>query len=182
MLTKLDTNQITDIYNTYMVKDFPPDELKPLAHILKMAQEGLCTCYAVYDGGKVLSYFNLCEADGYVLVDYLAVNPEMRGKGIGSMTLEYLKKAAGNNCIIVECEDIHKAVRSEEEIIRHRRIAFYERAGFALTDVKARLFGVDYVLLTYPKNANDLAKGYETVYRRMLGEELYNKYMRIYNL
>lgn len=182
MLTKLDTIGISHIYNTYMVNDFPPNELKPLSSILEMAEEGLCTCYAVYDGGKVLSYFNLCEKDGYVLVDYLAVNPEMRGQGIGSMTLEYLKKAAGDNCILVECEDILKAKDREEENVRRRRIAFYERADFRLTDVKARLFGVDYVLLTYPKNAPDPAKGYETVYRRMLGAEKYNKHMRIYNL
>ncbi len=179
MLTKLDKNKITHIYNTYMVNDFPPDELKPLGSILKMVDEGLCTCYALYDGEKVLSYFNLCEKDGYVLVDYLAVNPEMRGQGIGGRTLECLKEAAGNNCIIVECEDILKAVNPKEEIIRRRRIAFYQRAGFSLTNIKSRLFGVDYVLLVYPKEASNPAKGYSTVYYAMLGKEMYDKHMEI---
>ncbi len=179
MLTVLDRQQIEYIYKTYMVFDFPPDELKPLNHLLRMVEEGLCTYYALYDSDEVLSYFGLCVKNGYALVDYLAVNPEKRGQGIGSKTLKYLKKAAGDNCILIECEDILATADPAEKIIRQRRISFYERSGFKLCGVKARLFGVDYVLLTFPENAPNPKEGYKTVYRAMLGDDMYNKFMEI---
>lgn len=179
MLTVLNRSQIEYIYNTYMVVDFPPDELKPLSLLLRMVDEGLCTYYALYEGDEVLSYFGLCVKDGYALVDYLAVNPEKRGQGIGSLTLEHLKKVADKNYIIIECENIDSAHDPAEKKIRKRRITFYERAGFRLSGVKARLFGVDYVLLTFPENTPDPKGGYERVYRAMLTDGLYNKHMEL---
>jgi GNAT superfamily N-acetyltransferase len=177
MFTQLNRTQIEYIYHKFMVCDFPPDELKPLPHLLRMVEEGLCTYYALYDGDEVLSYFGLCVKDGFALVDYLAVNPKFRGQGIGTETLKYLKEAAGNNRILIECEEIEKAQTAEEAEIRRRRIAFYTKSGFLLTDVKAKLFGVDYVLLTFPQNPEKVRLGYETVYRAMLGDETYNKNM-----
>ena len=180
MLTLLNEKQIEYIYNTYMVVDFPPDELKPLAHLLRMVEEGLCTYYALFRGGEVLSYFGLCVKDGFALVDYLAVNPEKRGQGIGSETLELLKEAAGDNTILIECEDISATQDEAEKTIRTRRINFYKRSDFILTGVKANLFGVDYVLLTYPEKSDSVTRlGYETVYRAMLGDETYNKFMKL---
>lgn len=180
MLTLLNEKQIEYIYNTYMVVDFPPDELKPLAHLLRMVEEGLCTYYALYRGGEVLSYFGLCIKDGFALVDYLAVNPEKRGQGIGSETLELLKEAAGDSTILIECEDISATQDEAEKTIRTRRINFYKRSDFTLTGVKANLFGVDYVLLTYPEKSDSVTRlGYETVYRAMLGDETYNKFMKL---
>ncbi len=178
MFTVLNNEQIEFIYNKYMSVDFPPDELKPLPHILKMVDEGLCTYYALFEGGEVLSYFGICLKDGYALVDYLAVNPEKRGQGIGTKTLEFLKEAAGENILLIECEDISAASDRSELEIRKRRISFYIRSGFFLTEVKATLFGVEYVLLTYPE-CSRAKEGYSTVYRAMLGEEMYNKNMKL---
>ncbi len=177
MFKTLNTSEIEYIYNTFMVKDFPPDELKPLNLLLKMVENGLCTYYALFSGQEVLSYFGLCVKGGYALVDYLAVNPNYRGQGIGTKTLTYLKQAAKNNIILVECEDTAAAPNSAELSIRNRRIAFYERAGFKLCGVKSKLFGVDYLLLTYPENAKNPKEGYKTVYLSMLGKDLYNKNM-----
>ena len=179
MLTILNKQQIEYIYKTFMVYDFPPDELKPLPLLLQMVEKGLCTYYALYDGAEVLSYFGLCVKDGFALVDYLAVNPSRRGEGIGTKTLVLLKEAAGDNRILIECEDILKAKTREEATVRSRRISFYTKSGFLLTDVKACLFGVDYVLLTFPQDPENVKYGYENVYRAMLGDEIYNKNMTL---
>lgn len=176
-MTLLNKEQIEYVYNTFMVYDFPPDELKPLPHLLRMVDEGLCTYYALIDGEEVLSYFGLCVKEGFALVDYLAVNPKYRGKGIGTKTLEYLKERAGENSIIIECENPAAADTEKERNTRKRRIAFYTRSGFVRTDVKARLFGVNYVLLCHPATESHTKRGYETVYRAMLGDDLYNRNM-----
>ena len=53
--------QIVSIYNEYMTSDFPEDELKPLAQILSMVNEGTCTFYALRQNEEVLSYFSVCQ-------------------------------------------------------------------------------------------------------------------------
>jgi GNAT superfamily N-acetyltransferase len=179
MLTELNRNQIEYIYRTYMVFDFPKDELKPLPMLLRMVEEGLCTYYALYEGGEVLSYFCLCVKDGFALVDYFAVNPNYRGQGIGTETLKYLKEKAGSNLIIIECEDVYATSDSAERHTRRKRVAFYTRSGFVRTGIKAKLFGVDYILLCFPDRGEQVKFGYETVYRAMLGEEMYNKNMML---
>ena len=118
--------QITAIYNEYMVFDFPGDELKPLAHILSMVEDGICTFYALRQCDKVLSYFSVCQNGQGLLVDYLAVNPKLRGQGIGSQTLDFLKSIAKDKYIIIECEDVEVAKAEAEKIQRQRRINFYQ--------------------------------------------------------
>ena len=106
--------QITQIYNEYMVFDFPGDELKPLAHILAMVEDGTCTFYALKEDGRVLSYFSICQNGSGMLVDYLAVNPELRGQGIGSRMLDFIKTLAGDKYVIIECEDLNSAKTSQD--------------------------------------------------------------------
>ncbi|MBQ1187282.1 MAG: GNAT family N-acetyltransferase [Clostridia bacterium] len=173
--------QITEIYNNYMFFDFPKDELKPLAHILSMVEDGTCTFYALKNDKEVLSYFSLCQNGDGVLVDYLAVNQKFRGQGIGSKTLEFLKSIAKNKYIIIECEDIAKAQTVQEKEIRTRRINFYQKAGFSLAGVNANLFGVEYTILTYPTNItkSKTKELYSTIYLRMLGKSMYDKFMKI---
>lgn len=179
MFLKLDKTKVEYIYNKYMMVDFPPDELKPLQHMFKMMDEGTCTAYAIYEGEEMLSYFFLCEYGGFSLVDYLAVNPEKRGQGIGSETLCKLKEVAKDRVILVECEDIDFSPNSNEKKIRERRIAFYHKAGFKLSGIKTKLYGVRYVILTFPSDSRNAEKGLCEVYRKMLGKEMFNKNFEI---
>ncbi|MBO5200982.1 MAG: GNAT family N-acetyltransferase [Clostridia bacterium] len=181
MLTQLTIPQIREIYNKYMVVDFPPDELKPLAHIEGMVARGICTCYALFEDGKVLSYVNLCEKDGFILVDYLAVNPCLRGQGIGSRTLALLKELCRGRTILIECEAAGLAKTEDEAEIRRRRIEFYIRAGFKLSGVSSLLFGVNYVILSYPAaDKTTAADGLATVYLEMLGKESFAKNLTVF--
>lgn len=179
MFLELDKTKVEYIYNKYMTVDFPPDELKPLHHMFKMMDEGVCTAYAFYEGEDMLSYFFLCRKDGFSLVDYLAVNPEKRGQGIGTKTLRKLKEVAQDEVILVECEDTDFSPNAEEHRIRERRIAFYERAGFKVSKVKTKLFGVRYVILIFPADSPDIENGICKVYREMLGKEMFDKNFEI---
>lgn len=181
MLTPLSLDEIRYIYSTYMVVDFPQDELKPLSSIERMVADGICSCFAIYDKDVVVAYAFLCEYDGYVLVDYLAVNSDMRGEGIGSRLLKLLKERLDGKTLLVECEDIDFAENSSEAETRKRRISFYTASGFKVSSIKTVLFGVNYVILTYPGNCNTIAEGLEKVYRKMLGEESFHKHLKIYN-
>lgn len=175
------TQQIISIFNEYMVFDFPPDELKPLAHILSMVEDGTCTFYALRHNEEVLSYFSVCVNGQGLLVDYLAVNKKYRGQGIGTKTLEFLKSVANDKYIIIECENEEKAEDEVDRNTRLRRITFYERAAFKKSGVSSNLFGVDYIILTYPTDISKekVKELYGNVYLRMLGKSMFDKFMKI---
>lgn len=175
------SQQIIKIYNEYMVLDFPKNELKPLAHILHMVEDGTCTFYVLRQNKEVLSYFSVCQNGQGLLVDYLAVNEKYRGQGIGTKTIDFLKSISDNKYIIIECEDEEKAKDEKDKNTRLRRIAFYERAGFKKSGISSNLFGVDYIILTYPDNiSKDKVKElYSLIYLRMLGQSMYDRFMKI---
>lgn len=175
------TQQIISIYNKYMVLDFPRDELKPLSHILSMVEDGTCTFYALREDKEVLSYFSVCRNGNGILVDYLAVNEKYRGQGIGSQTLDFLKSISENKYIIIECENENKAADDTDKQTRLRRISFYEKAGFKRSGISSNLFGVDYIILTYPDGltGEQIKELYSLIYLRMLGKSMFQKFMKI---
>ncbi|MBQ9977193.1 MAG: GNAT family N-acetyltransferase [Clostridia bacterium] len=174
MLTLLNSEEIKNIYNKYMVKDFPPDELKPLSSMMDMLSRGIYDCYGLYEEEKLLAYAYLTVLDDFILVDYLAVVPELRGSGIGSKLLCELKNIIRDKTIIIECENPDFATDPQDKTTKIRRIDFYKRSGFVLSGVLSRLFDVEYVILTYPE-CNNSALGYEKLYLQMLGQEVCSK-------
>lgn len=174
MLTLLNSEEIKNIYNKYMVKDFPPDELKPLSSMMDMLSRGIYDCYGLYEEEKLLAYAYLTVLEDFVLVDYLAVVPELRGSGIGTKLLCELKNIIRDKTVIIECENPDFATDPQDKTTKIRRIDFYKRSGFVLSGVLSRLFDVEYVILTYPE-CNNSALGYEQLYLQMLGQEVCSK-------
>ena len=48
--------QIRALYRERMTRDFPPDELKPLAMIEKALARDEYVCYGAVNGGGILAY------------------------------------------------------------------------------------------------------------------------------
>lgn len=89
-LKELSSEQLTEIYDQYMVIDFPQDELKPLERILYMIRTGLSCAYGIYEGEELRGYATFIIPDGlrYGLLDYLAVIREYRGTGVCTRLLD----------------------------------------------------------------------------------------------
>ena len=89
-LKELSSEQLTEIYDQYMVIDFPQDELKPLERILYMLRTGLSCAYGIYEGRELRGYATFIVPDGlqYGLLDYLAVIREYRGTGVCTRLLD----------------------------------------------------------------------------------------------
>ncbi|MBI3272469.1 MAG: GNAT family N-acetyltransferase [Planctomycetes bacterium] len=76
------------------------------------------------DGGKgVEAVFGLWSLEGFSFLEYFAVRPELRGRGIGTLVMRDL--LAGSASMVLEVEPPH-----DEE--SRRRISFYEGLGFVL--------------------------------------------------
>jgi hypothetical protein len=85
-------------------------------------------------------------------MDYFAVMPDLRCRGVGREFLAQLPNKWDKDGIIIECEMPDKAKSTEEYDIRKRRINFYIRNGAVLYPIGWRAFGVDYNLLWLPIN------------------------------
>lgn len=85
------------------------------------------------DGTKEIGYAIVKDIPklSLTLVKFLAIIPEQRSGGYGSVLVEKLKKQYGH--LILEVEDPDAAQEDPtESVIRTRRIQFYERNGLQL--------------------------------------------------
>lgn len=155
-LRELSADQLAEIYNRYMVIDFPRDELKPLERILYTMETGLSCAYGIYEQEDLRGYAIFIVPDGrrYGLLDYLAVLEDYRGTGVGHAffelvddTLSARYPALGG--FFIESENVASAVDDRERHVREKRISFYQQNHCAMTTLGSRLFGVDYSILVY---------------------------------
>ena len=70
LLTK---EQMGEIYETYMVRDFPRAELPPLWMLMERMDRGIYDCLGLYEEGELKAYGNLVKnrETGFLLLDFL---------------------------------------------------------------------------------------------------------------
>ena len=79
-----------------------------------------------HEEGQLIGIIFYWEWASYRYLEYLAVNPWLRGQGYGSKILRYL------------CDSAHTLILEIDPLIDElsvRRLQFYERAGFTLTPI-----------------------------------------------
>ena len=183
-LSKLGEAEICHLYESRMRQDFPPSELKRLSSILAMVRRDEYDVIGAYEGEEPVAYALMYRPKGecVVLLDYLAVYPQQRGRGVGTMFLARLRAYCHKSAdvLLIECER-PKAAPDEAEA--RKRIRFYTQAGAALTPVRIWLFGVEYSILVLPCGEHipqrDWAQQMLMLYRQMLPRELYEANVRL---
>ncbi len=176
-------NEITEIYNTHLVVDFPKNEVKPLSRITELYEKQLYFAYSLYgDDHALLAYAFLYAAPNsdYLLLDYFAVLKSMRGEGLGTKVLSLLSTEIETHFsgLIIEAENPVFAETAEEKEIRIRRIQFYERNGFERTKILCRLFGVEYCILvraTRAPSTLNLTQSVLNTYRTLIPSKHWEK-------
>lgn len=103
---------------------FPPEERRPWHQI--ESGYGSLELWGVYSGGKQAGMVTIWRFDTFAYIEHFAIDPARRGEGIGAAALSELKKLTGLPFVLeVEPAD-------HPDVMARRRIAFYERCGFAL--------------------------------------------------
>ena len=183
--------QIRALYHERMTRDFPQDELKPLAMIEKALARGEYVCYGAVSEEDILAYAYFVKLKQnekpYALFDYYAVRQDIRGQGVGSQFIQAL--IAGPlremDCVLLEVDDPVCAQTQEEAEIRNRRLAFYLRNGLRDADVKATVYGVQFKILTLPVGSalsrEEVRKKYAALYRALLPAALFQEKVFIHN-
>lgn len=173
------------LHQEQMKRDFPPDELKPLDMLEDLIGRGINSVWGCFLNGAMIGYFVLAQesGSGMILLDYLAVLPEYRDSGLGSLILRKLRENLSERAyLLIESENPEMALDEEEEQLRRRRVSFYQRNGGTLSSLKIWLFGVDYSVLTVckgePPSATQQEQDYCALYRKMLSQERFEKKIR----
>jgi GNAT superfamily N-acetyltransferase len=150
MLKLLTLEEMRKLYETRMQEDFPQDELKPFSRIAELSAKGGYAGYGMMGGEGRLDGYALfvrmkAGKGANYLFDYLAIDKNQRGTGIGTRFLRELTEVFREADMVVgECEDPDKAENAGERQKRERRIRFYERNGICSTGVTSKVYGVDY--------------------------------------
>ena len=138
---------ISDWLHMYVLyrKAFPASERKPFGIIRKMYRQGRTDVWCIRRSGKFCGFASTVNGNDLILLDYLAVLPECRGKGVGSASMALLREQYGNKGLFVEIESTLEDGPDQRE--REKRKQFYQNAGLEPLGVYARVFGVNMELL-----------------------------------
>ncbi len=124
---KLERSDIGKLLRLYEAA-FPVEERRPYADEEQFAafmrDNGLSALAVKGEAGSFLGFLTYWTFPGFIYVEHFAIADDMRGMGLGSRMLSWLK---GNvsPCVLLEVE-----LPLTEEA--RQRVAFYERAGFRM--------------------------------------------------
>ncbi|MFC4665498.1 GNAT family N-acetyltransferase [Falsiporphyromonas endometrii] len=107
---------------------FPRVERRPWDELVDLiAKQPAFRAHIIYIEDKPVGFFNYWEfPSGIIYGEHLAIYPENRQKGLGTLFLEKLKDMGGDRMIF--------EVEIPNNPLAKRRINFYERNGFVLLD------------------------------------------------
>lgn len=184
-IEKIGWQQVEAIYHTYMEEDFGGHGLKPLTAMKYLWDLGCYEGICLYEETVLRAYalFAVKRETGCLLLDYLAVCGQERGKGYGgkflAMMRDYFSEEKG---ILLETESVSSSPDEEEFRIRSRRRRFYLKNGCCPTRVKSLLFGGEYDILYIPIKAQQVKaeEELEKIYRLMFPEHLYHQYVTVW--
>ena len=140
-ITKKDYRYMKWIY----MGAFPPEERAPFRYVRRRAEQGKADFLGVYVRERLCGFAYLVSYKEIVYFFYFAVDPRVRGRGIGTKVLrELLRRYAGKRFFLALEPLDPKAENYEERVRRHR---LYRSVG--LVDLPRQLTeaGVIYDLM-----------------------------------
>ena len=127
---------------------FPKEERIPYDEIVNALDEMDIDFAGYYDGDKLLALSLVTHLERFNLGNYLAVQKELRGKGLGEKFLRMiLDKYKEGKPFIIDVESPLQEDAPNLEI-RKRRHAFYIRNGLRDTGVYYNYKGVSYSMMS----------------------------------
>ena len=186
-IREISREALKPIYDDHMVQDFPADELKPWPAIAALYDLGVYRSYGLYEGEELLAYACLTRQkdEAWLLLDYYAVCAAYRSQGYGSQFLTKLwQSLRDTQGIFVEIELVESAKDEAERQIRLRRRQFYLRNGLTATQMRTRLFGVDYEMLFMPcagpkLDDQALLDELRKIYQTILPPQAFDKFVQL---
>lgn len=180
-LEQLGPAQIENVYQQYLIFDFPDDEQKPLDVMLTAYDEGHYLCYGLVENAILIGYAFFVQNGQDYLLDYFAVAAQRRGAGLGSVFLKLLRDEFRNASSVIA--EVENPKNYSDQDLRHKRLGFYLRNGFVNTHVLAWSFGVDFLLIELAlgklHEAEEIRSLYCKLYRTTLPDDMFQEMIRV---
>lgn len=168
---KGDLRRIKKLYRSA----FPRIERKPFRMILRQCEKGEAELFAAKtDSGDFAGLAVAVKNADIVMLDYFAVKPELRGRGIGSEALRILMSRYADSRFILEIESVSSPCGDLEA--REKRRRFYLNNGMMPAGFTAHVFFTDLEVLTAGKPVS--FEEYLELYSSHLGERALKKIRR----
>lgn len=133
--------QIRKLYES----SFPDNERRPLDTLLN-DQTGAGEVFAALDEGRFVGLAVLLTHGDLTHILYFAVEAFLRGRGYGSDLLAAIRGRYPGQRILADVEAPDP--RADNRAQRERRIAFYRRNGYEMTEIRYNWVGENYVILS----------------------------------
>ena len=145
-----DINYVLELYYS----SFPKNELMDFNVFYSSHLKG--DVISFYDNDKFVGFASLLSKNDISHILYFAVEPNLRGKGYGTQSLIQICNYFKNNRIILDVEDPFECNNEKEREKRLKRIYFYKRAGFKLTNIRY-IWGNEYYIIMI-NNTGDISE------------------------
>ena len=132
-MRELTEQEMTEIYQSHLVEDFPAGEVKPLAHMLEGRKKGQYEAYGLFekDTLKGYAYFIKNSTQPIALLDYFAIVRGLRSAGYGSLFLKKLQAMC-----IEQQKQLILEVENPDYVTVTVNDEFVESTDFATTALK----------------------------------------------
>lgn len=153
MLEELYEKDFEEIF-AILEEGFPPSERRTKADQRKLMDLKEYTIIGLKEAGNLIGLVAEWEGPEYRFVEHFVVNEAFRGNGVGSRLLNEYNDLSDKPVVL--------EVEPPENDIQKKRIKFYRRNGYHLTEysyvqptINADIKGVPLVLMTYPDQLTD---------------------------
>ncbi|MDD4291165.1 MAG: GNAT family N-acetyltransferase [Clostridia bacterium] len=126
---------------------FPDLERKPWLTMLGFMRNGNAELNMITYDKKICGFVYILSRNNTALVDYLAIDNEMRGKGVGSAVCKLLGEKYFGQKLFLEVEKPDVIYPNYQE--RLRRQSFYLKNGLIPTGIFIRAYGTELELMTF---------------------------------
>ncbi len=124
---------------------FPAIERIPFAEEFEETPNYTNQVIAFYDDHEFAGFITTSAREDIVLIDYFAVAPTMRGRGIGSAVLTQLQQQFSGKRIVLEIEVLDRNAANYSQRLHRRN--FYMRNGFTMTNISYKAYGCPFSVM-----------------------------------
>lgn len=121
---------------------FPPEEYIAPSKLLEMSESGTLNFFELSDDGRFVGFAAVLNYKKLSYLFFLAIAPECRSKGYGSLAIEGLRKLYSEKKHVVDFEMTDETADNNAQRIKRR--SFYLHNGYRETGLFLSYFGVDY--------------------------------------
>lgn len=171
------------VYPEY-IKIFPNEERKELKTIEKNYDKKIMKFVKICENNQFVGFFiiNTIKNSKYVQLDYFAILEKYQNKGYGTKAIQLLKSQMKEyDGIFVEIEKLDLGKDEQDNLLRERRVKFYENLGFEKLNFELKWFETlmlsIYVLpiSTYTDTEENIMKNMFQIYIAVHGKEKVDK-------